>query len=84
MSAAGFSATEEEHSAFVTACCLVSFVPLSLAALALAEWELMELYYRSGHPWSRILVDLTSDAADNPREETPEVGGAKERERNVA
>ncbi len=69
VSAAGFSATEEESEAEVAAWTMAVVVPPALVAAAALEWRLVEWYYRSGHPWSRILVEFPSEKERKKKKE---------------
>ncbi|TRY62730.1 hypothetical protein TCAL_16595 [Tigriopus californicus] len=57
-----FQPTQEEHSAMIVAWILV-FSPIYMLVLAYLQRKIILVYYKSGHPWSRIFVKLPSNQA---------------------
>lgn len=57
LSGAGFAPNEEEIKAGQLAIAYL-FLPLAVALIGYLEWKAVGLYYKSGHPWSRIFNEF--------------------------
>ena len=52
-----FKPTQDEDDAYLAACVMLCAPPIFVIA-AWAEFKIIEVYYKSGHPWARIFNEF--------------------------